>query len=527
MHSKQFRYAKIATLFLLANALFFISNCNNSSPTIPTEVAAPAVSNLAVADVGNLRDGQDLQISFSKAADESGVGSYRVIVSKTSNFSSFNLSAAEALPAANYTAAPKTGQDITLTLPAGARDRDGDPIVNETPYRVFVLSVADGVNATTNALSAASLEITLISVTDAVSELFVDDVTNKGDGEDLHVAFQRAENEDRVEAYRIIVVKAGAAADFSLEKANALADGNFTVVAKTGGDLETVLATDALDSDGAPVRENVSYRIFVLSIADGVITDTNRLAEPSVEITLAFTTVKVTYLGNNGVLLADSSGLQIIIDGLHRTNTFWIVLSGAETTKIENAQQPYGRIELAMTTHNHGDHFNPQSVRAFFNANPNAAYIAPPQVLSGASQIWEVNPAFRTRVDTTVNGIELSVLHLRHFNQFGNDFSSVENFGYLVQLGGKKLLHLGDVQYSDANFENFNLKDEEIDVVFLPTFNTLISAANRDVIMNHINPKHVIGLHFRAQNVQAETAQVTQLYDNAIVFTMPLEFKRF
>ena len=89
------------------------------------------------------------------------------------------------------------------------------------------------------------------------------------------------------------------------------------------------------------------------------------------------------------------------------------------------------------------------------------------------------------------------------------------------------MLHLGDVQYSDANFENFNLKDEEIDVVFLPTFNTLISAANRDVIMNHINPKHVIGLHFRAQNVQAETAQVTQLYDNAIVFTMPLEFKRF
>jgi len=103
----------------------------------------------------------------------------------------------------------------------------------------------------------------------------------------------------------------------------------------------------------------------------------------------------------------------------------------------------------------------------------------------------------------------------------------VQNFGYLVRLGGLKFLHLGDVDYAADNLEGLGFKEEEIDVVFLPTFNTLISEANRDLIIEVINPKLVIGLHFLPGRINAEPDQVLGLYPDVDVFTQVLEWRRY
>ena len=115
---------------------------------------------------------------------------------------------------------------------------------------------------------------------------------------------------------------------------------------------------------------------------------------------------------------------------------------------------------------------------------------------------------------------------MRHFNQFGNDFSAVENYGYLIEIGGKKILHLGDVEYATENLEGFGLSTEEIDVVLIPTFNTLLSAASALVIQETIAPAHVVGLHFQQAQRAAEAAQVQALYPGASVFTEALQVIR-
>lgn len=112
--------------------------------------AAQAVTNIAGADIGNNNNGSDLQITFNKAADETKVGSYRIIVVK--NGKTLDLAAANAISASNYTSVTKTGSNLTVQLSSGARDSDGDAITNGT-YKVYVLSVADGVNANLNALA--------------------------------------------------------------------------------------------------------------------------------------------------------------------------------------------------------------------------------------------------------------------------------------------------------------------------------------------------------------------------------------
>jgi L-ascorbate metabolism protein UlaG (beta-lactamase superfamily) len=208
----------------------------------------------------------------------------------------------------------------------------------------------------------------------------------------------------------------------------------------------------------------------------------------------------------------------------------WVDLTGAQTAAIETAVPPYDAVDVAMITHNHGDHYSTQSVSRHVANNPDVRIVAPPQVranLSGIPRVESVSPPFHTKQDIVINGIEITVYHLRHFNQFGNDFSGVQNFGYLVRLGGLKLLHLGDVDYATDNLQGLGLKDENVDVVFLPTFNTLIRAANRDVILDEIDPGLVIGLHFQRNFVGGESQMVLNLYPDADVFKEPLEFRRY
>ncbi|MGI5921584.1 MAG: SwmB domain-containing protein [Syntrophomonadaceae bacterium] len=125
-------------------------------------VSAPAVTNVEVADIGDTGTGSDLQVSFYRASGENQkIDSYRVMIVRASNAGSFNLNAANAVSAANYTVVDKAGLDTYTVTMDGARDTSGNSISNGIAYKVFVLSVADGTNAVVNGLSNASNQITL------------------------------------------------------------------------------------------------------------------------------------------------------------------------------------------------------------------------------------------------------------------------------------------------------------------------------------------------------------------------------
>ena len=112
----------------------------------------------------------------------------------------------------------------------------------------------------------------------------------------------------------------------------------------------------------------------------------------------------------------------------------------------------------------------------------------------------------------------------KHFNQFGNDFSNVENYAYIVEIAEKRILHLGDVDYAADNFQAIAaVLDGPVDAVIMPTFNTLISAANRDLVEQFFDPGVVIGSHFRSSSLAVESQQFLDLFPDGAVFDSPLE----
>nr|WP_240908729.1 copper amine oxidase N-terminal domain-containing protein [Paenibacillus timonensis] len=285
------------TIFVqsVSNNSGFANKLSSASSAISLaigSVISPVITK--VEDWNDYGDGRDLRVSFNRISDETRIGSYRIFVVKASDYANFSLAKANGVSSANYTQVNKTGSNITsYALSSSARDVDGATIRNGVSYRVFAMAVGTGNYAGTNTLSAASSAITLTNgnTVDTVSNVTVEDVSDYNDGRDLRVTFTRASNETYISNYRIMVVKTSDAGNFTLSKANNVSSSNYTTVSKNGYTLSTVLNSGARDVDGATIRNGVSYRVFVLSVASSGYNLSNALSYYSSPITLSYNAV--------------------------------------------------------------------------------------------------------------------------------------------------------------------------------------------------------------------------------------------
>ncbi len=262
-----------------------LSSASSSITLSSSSKTVGSTSGVTLADVSDYGDGRDLQVSFTKASDENLVSQYRVYITKSS--SSLSLSQAQNMTSSRYTSVSKNGSNPTVTLNTSTRDTDGDVIKNGTTYRAFVLTVGTGDASDTYALSSASAAVTMAGSTAvaAVSGLTATNSGTIGDASDIKVGFTPGVDMG-VSEYRIIAVRSDQAGTFNLAAANGVAAANYTRVAKTGAPVTQALTAATRDNNGNAIVRNVAYRVYVLTVADGLIRSANALSAASNDFTL-------------------------------------------------------------------------------------------------------------------------------------------------------------------------------------------------------------------------------------------------
>lgn len=209
----------------------------------------------------------------------------------------------------------------------------------------------------------------------------------------------------------------------------------------------------------------------------------------------------ITYIANEGVLI-EAGGKKVVIDGMFRHLAGYPRPSDATRSDMENALGPFAGVDLVLATHYHGDHFDARVVRSHLAANRKATFVSVRQVTATlaqvspgfeqvASRVLEVTPEFGQRKDKRASEIDLSVIRLRHGNTM--------NAAFLLNVGGVKILHVGDSDGTVANFDGFDLQKEGIDYAFVPYWYAL-DAEGRTVIREHIAAKHVFFFHIPEDN---------------------------
>lgn len=236
------------------------------------------VLNIQVLDVGDQKNGADIRVNFDPAYSEASMIEYRIMVVNATQAEDFNVDSANAITAGHYTSVPADGTSHSLQLTSTAMSTDGQLITNMINYSVFILSSYE--NSSENVLSYP-VPILLQTQTAAVTHVLCTDEGMSGNGNDILVSFDKVPDEDSISEYRIVVVPMDQISTFDLKMADQVGPDNYTVIAPSGSNISMQLDEQSTDISGETILEEKGYYVFVLSIADGILSDKNALSVPS------------------------------------------------------------------------------------------------------------------------------------------------------------------------------------------------------------------------------------------------------
>lgn len=203
----------------------------------------------------------------------------------------------------------------------------------------------------------------------------------------------------------------------------------------------------------------------------------------------------------------------------HVANAGVKIISGDKVTLVDSLFGPHSRFSflnqqefkllskkganVALTTHAHSDHFHPSQTTAFLQDNKDTLFVSTPQAIkhlgeiTGSSHI--LSPAlsgFQSH-HFSHDGIKVSVLNFPHMAPQ----TKTENYAYLVEVNGWKVLHVGDADINAKVIEAHKLADQNIDILLIHDLFPMVNK-NYHQLLKQINAKNLAFIHVMDKKVK-------------------------
>lgn len=254
--------------------------------------------------------------------------------------------------------------------------------------------------------------------------------------------------------------------------------------------------------------------------------------------------LSVEYVANEGVLIKSGSK-SILLDAIHRNYKPAYAFTPDEILqKIETARFPYNKIDLILVSHYHLDHFHAESIAKHLKNNPKSIIASSEQVVVAVEEelsklagrdgkpsavknrLRKIRYEWKTSTKFEEDGLKVKFLSLLHANSKLAAFKNIQNFGHIIEIGGKKLLHVGDADMFADNFTAFELEKESIDIAFVPYW-FLLSEEGRDILRVQIRAKTIVAIHVPPSGQSTTIRNILGAMPSAIVFSQPGEMLNY
>ena len=238
---------------------------------------------------------------------------------------------------------------------------------------------------------------------------------------------------------------------------------------------------------------------------------------------------RITFIGNEGVLV-EVGEQAVLIDALFGDGVpAYTTTPRAVVDAVERARSPFDAVDVAMATHFHPDHFNPYSVSRFLQHNPAARFVSTPQsreLLAEkatahdtlADRVHALAPAEGEMIWTDVGAIRVGGFGLSHGKV---NYGDVEHLGFLVDLDGVTVLHLGDGIIAQRSLEAAGVLERRVDVAFLP-FWYLTYPFGQRLMRAGLRPRHVFALHIPPAHERRLVDEIRQFDPQAVPLAEPM-----
>jgi L-ascorbate metabolism protein UlaG (beta-lactamase superfamily) len=245
--------------------------------------------------------------------------------------------------------------------------------------------------------------------------------------------------------------------------------------------------------------------------------------------------VDVTFLANAGFFLESGSD-SVLIDAFLREPTGLYGALPVEAYKpLVNAEPPYDGRTLVLVSHGHPDHLQPRGLEKYLAGNELGQLMTSTQVTRAFKEGARDLPAIVRQLSPVAvvrgtgnrvvqEGITVEFLDLAHAGGKANQ--ELLNLGHLIEMGGLKLLHVGDADPTPENFAPYGLARRGIDVAFVPYWFFGSSEAIQ-VLREQIHARTVVACHVPATEWDKLDALLKAQIPEAVLFRTCLEKKRF
>lgn len=167
--------------------------------------------------------------------------------------------------------------------------------------------------------------------------------------------------------------------------------------------------------------------------------------------------MKVTYLGQAG-LLFEKNGFKIMIDPYLSDSVEKINPKNYRRVPVDES---FFKIkpDVMIFTHNHLDHYDPETVSYFIDENSNITVLAPKSVWDEVHKIGGNNNyiLFNRHTEWSENGIKFTAVKAEH--------SDITPIGVIIDDGERKYYVTGDTLYNEEIFGDI---PSDIYALFLP-----------------------------------------------------------
>ncbi|HEX6884232.1 MAG TPA: MBL fold metallo-hydrolase [Planctomycetota bacterium] len=244
--------------------------------------------------------------------------------------------------------------------------------------------------------------------------------------------------------------------------------------------------------------------------------------------------VDVTYMANAGFFF-ESGRYSVLIDAFLREETDMFAALPEQVNKdLVNARPPFDGLTLVFVSHVHPDHVQMRGLEKFLTNNPQAQLVSGPDVIQalrdGARDLEAIQrrmtPVRTARGAMTQAVQEEMSIEFFELEHSGKAYADVRNVAHLVEIGGVRLLHVGDAEPTLENYKPYDLKSRRIDVVFVPYW-YFGKPEGVQVLKEHIQARTVVACHVPPREWEELNEFLKSNFPDVILFKDTLEKRHF
>jgi L-ascorbate metabolism protein UlaG (beta-lactamase superfamily) len=244
--------------------------------------------------------------------------------------------------------------------------------------------------------------------------------------------------------------------------------------------------------------------------------------------------ITVTQLANEGAMISDGE-TRILIDAMVvEPYSIYGGLPAQAIAAFEQLSGPFSAIDLVLVSHRHHDHNQPRFACSFMQASAHSKLISSPQVLglmrekcrqflSGNNRVEEMDPQYEEPHVIELNNVRITVFPLSHGT---GKYARLQNYGHLIEIGGLKVLHVGDAAMNAADFSRAGLDKVNIDVALIP-FWYFQPGPGSEVIDAFLDAPHKIAVHIPPGEMAEVQEYMRESFPSVAILENPLDQASF